>query len=129
MVQTMLRMGGMRGTVDNDKVSDEMLDWLVSLFRDTETFGNDVRYSPRPAGIAGAIDAVRHPPELLAKVTSSVHLFWGADDLFGDESSAREFAEALPNAELQLVPGAGHAPWLDEPDLAAEAVTNHLTRD
>ena len=129
MVQAMLRMGGMRSAIDNNQVSDEMLAWMVSLLRDTDTFGNDAKYGPRPAGISGPIEAVRHPAELLAKVTSPVRLFWGTDDLFGDESSAHEFAEALPNAELQLVPGAGHAPWLDEPDLAAEAVTNHLTRE
>ena len=55
-------------------------------------------------------------------MSAPVHLFWGNDDLFGGQDSAEEFARLLPQATLQMVEGAGHAPWLDEPELAAAAV-------
>jgi pimeloyl-ACP methyl ester carboxylesterase len=127
MVRAMLRPGGMRSAIDSGGFSDQLLDYVVALVRHTETFRNEGLYNPRPIGLAGPVDTVVHRPELLAKVTAPVHLFWGADDVFGGEASAREFAELLPHADLQMVPGAGHAPWLDEPELAAAAVRQHLT--
>ena len=39
-----------------------------------------------------------------------VHLFWGTDDVWAGEKSAQEFANALPNATLQMVEGAATPP-------------------
>lgn len=33
---------------------------------------------------------------------------------------------AVPNAELKLWPGVGHAPWIDHPERAAASVTEFL---
>lgn len=128
IVRAMLKSAGMRAAIETEKFSDEMLDWMVALLRYTDTFGNDSRYNPRPMTLRGPIDAVRHPVELLARVSASVHLFWGTDDIFGGHPSAEELAGALPDARLQMVQGAGHAPWLDEPELAASAVLRHLSQ-
>lgn len=125
-VRTMLKSSGMRGTIEAGKFSDELLDYLTALLRHTDTFRNEIVYGPRATTPRGRNLDVQHTPELLAKVTAPVHLFWGTDDFFGGEESAREFASLLPNAELQLVEGAGHAVWLDEPELAAAAVRTHL---
>jgi pimeloyl-ACP methyl ester carboxylesterase len=38
-------------------------------------------------------------------------------DPYIPERFAREYAEALPQAELIELPDAGHWPWLDRPDL------------
>ncbi|NNF55731.1 MAG: alpha/beta hydrolase [Acidimicrobiales bacterium] len=127
MVRAMVKSAGMRGAFENGKISDEMLLWMVALLRYTDTFGNDSTYNPRPIGLRRPTEAVRHPADLLAKVTVPVHLFWGSDDLFGGQDSAEEFAGQLPNASLQMVERAGHAPWLDEPELAAAALLGHLT--
>ncbi len=126
VVRATLKGAGMRSAIANGRFSDELLDYVVALFGHTETFRNESLYQPRPIGVSGPVDAVTHPPELLARVTVPVHLFWGTDDVFAGEESAREFADHLPDAEVQMVAGAGHAPWLDEPELAAEAVRRHL---
>ena len=33
------------------------------------------------------------------------------DDPFGGADTARQLVERMPYAELELIPGAGHAPW------------------
>lgn len=119
LVQAMLKSAGMRGAFESGRFSDEMLDWMVAQLRYTDTFGYDSLHSPRPQ--------FEHAPKLLANVDIPVHLFWGTDDIFAGEAMARELAASLPNATVQMVPGAGHAPWLDEPELAAEAVLRHLS--
>jgi len=43
-----------------------------------------------------------------------VLFLWGEDDPNGGATVARSFAPRLPNAELVLVAGAQHAPWLDD---------------
>ena len=35
----------------------------------------------------------------------------------------------IPNAELDLMPDAGHSPWLDDLDRCAAAVSDFLLRD
>lgn len=122
----MLKTAGMRGAIEGGMFSDEMTDWMRALLRHTETFRNDSLYCARPAGLRGADAAVQHTAELLASVRCPVHLFWGSDDIFGGEGSAQQFRSELTDATLQMVEGAGHAPWLDEPELAAEAVREHL---
>ncbi len=127
MAGAMLKSGGMKKAVEQGKFSEPMIDYLYALLRRTETFRNDSMYNPRPFTPRGANDDVMHSPELLSKVSLPVHLFWGTDDLFGNVESAREFAARLPNATLQLVEDAGHAPFMDEPELTAQAVRDHLT--
>ena len=126
IVQVMLKAAGMKSAFRAGKVSDEMTHWMVALLRHTDTFHNESLHNPRPANLRGPDDEVRHSPELLSRVTAPVRLIWGTDDLFGGEASAREFASLLPDAEVRMVAEAGHAPWLDELELVASSVREHL---
>lgn len=125
-VRAVLKGAGMKPTFDKGKFTDEGLDYVVALMRHTESFRNESLYTPRPVHLRGPASEIKHSAELLARVVAPVHLFWGTDDLFGGAKPARDFAAQLPNAELQMVEGAGHAPWLDEPELAAEAAQRHF---
>lgn len=126
LVRASLKTAGMKTTVNAGGFSDEMLDYMAAMMRYTETFRNETLCSPRVVTPRGIVVDAEHSAELLAKVTAPVHLFWGTDDFFGDVESAERFASMLPNVELQMVEGAGHAIWLDEPDLALAAVRKHL---
>ncbi|MCP2334961.1 alpha/beta fold hydrolase [Actinomadura rupiterrae] len=46
----------------------------------------------------------------------------GAEDVLSSEDDARAMAEALPNAELMIVPRAGHLVPVEQPDLFNQAV-------
>lgn len=41
---------------------------------------------------------------------------------------AVEIAEPLPRAELSVQPGAGHFPWLDDPDRFTATVSTFLAQ-
>ncbi len=126
MVRQMLKTAGMAGAIESGAFDERALDWMVALLGGTDTVGNEMRDAPRPANLRGPVAEVAHTPALLAQVTPPVHLFWGTDDIFGGEGPARELADALPSATVEMVPGAGHAPWFDAPDAAAAAVRAHL---
>jgi pimeloyl-ACP methyl ester carboxylesterase len=53
----------------------------------------------------------------LEQVVAPTLVVWGESDPWLPASFAERYAERLPNAEVLLVPRAGHWPWLDEPSL------------
>jgi pimeloyl-ACP methyl ester carboxylesterase len=67
-------------------------------------------------------------PALLARVTSPAYFLWGEDDPMGGAPVARRFVDQLPDAELELMSDAGHAPWMDDPDHVARRVGAFLDR-
>ena len=66
------------------------------------------------------------PSDLLAGIRAPVYFLWGTEDPLGDPEGARRFVAQLPHAQLELVPGAGHAVWMDDPDRAAATVRRFL---
>lgn len=64
--------------------------------------------------------------ERLALLQMPSLVLWGARDPYIDTAFAHAYAERLPNAELQLLPDAGHWPWLDRED-SVDVVTGFLT--
>ena len=127
IVKMALSSAGLRSAVKTGKFGPEAIDWMVSFMNDTPSMQNEMRMQPKIiTPIAGLNTEMLHSPELLARLTMPIHLFWGEDDPNGGEQTARALADLLPNATLEMVPGAGHAPWLDEPDRAAASTREFL---
>jgi 2-hydroxy-6-oxonona-2,4-dienedioate hydrolase len=120
MVKMVLRQVGLARALEAGTFSDDMVDWFVSLLRDTNTMKNDVRSSPKViTPLRGLNKRMLLPDELLERVTMPVLFLWGDEDPNGGESIARSFASRFPDAQLEVIANAGHAPWIDEPDLCA----------
>jgi pimeloyl-ACP methyl ester carboxylesterase len=60
--------------------------------------------------------------DLLPRIAVPTLLIWGALDARSPLSVAREFEEAIPDASLVTIPGAGHASQLEQPERFNEAV-------
>jgi 2-hydroxy-6-oxonona-2,4-dienedioate hydrolase len=117
MVKRALRQFGLGRAIDSGAMDDVMLDWAHALLRHTDTLANDVRSSPKVfTPIRGQNVDLHLGDEVLSKLTMPVLLLWGEDDPNGGAAVARALAPRLPNAELVIVPGAEHAPWLDDLD-------------
>ena len=50
----------------------------------------------------------------LGRIDCPALVVWGERDPYLPAEFARRYAAALPGAELDLVPGAGHWPWVDD---------------
>ena len=50
----------------------------------------------------------------LNKLTCPSLVIWGDRDIYLPTKFATAYAETLPNADLKLIEGAGHWPWLDD---------------
>lgn len=75
------------------------------------------------AGTRAAILALyRHAdPDRLARAGADLGrlacpalVLWGERDIYLPTRFARAYADALPNAELEIAAGAGHWPWIDD---------------
>ena len=128
VIKASLRQFGLGKAIDSGAFSDIMIDWVHSLFKDTETMASEMRSTPQLfTPIKGQNDAVLLTDELLSKLTMPVLFLWGENDPNGGAAVARSFAPRLPNAELVIVEGAEHAPWLDDPDTCATRTQEFLT--
>lgn len=54
-----------------------------------------------------------------------VLLVWGADDKWTPPSMGVEAQQNLPGTALELMPGCGHAPYFENPDLFVELIRKH----
>ena len=60
------------------------------------------------------------------RITAPALLLWGEHDRLVPRAYAREFADRLKDTRLEVVPGAGHAPHLEQPEATARAVQAFL---
>lgn len=129
MVRSMFKQIGLRQALAGGKVTQELIDCFVSILRDTDTMRNELRAGPRLIRpIRGFDEAIMFSPEALAAMRVPYLFIWGEEDPMGGAAEARRFAASVAGAELELVPGAGHAVWIDEPDLVATATRRFLER-
>jgi pimeloyl-ACP methyl ester carboxylesterase len=53
----------------------------------------------------------------LDKLACPALILWGDRDPYLPTKFAHDYAQALPNAEAEIVAGAGHWPWIDDPSV------------
>lgn len=121
--RAILRQIGHGASLDADRIPRSFFDWYLALQRHTDTMRND-------GELIGSVipnrAAVTLTDDLLRSVPTATLFWWGADDPFGGPDVAQAFAATMPNAELTMVPDAGHLPWIDDPAGAAAATSGFL---
>jgi pimeloyl-ACP methyl ester carboxylesterase len=60
--------------------------------------------------------------DLLRGIAAPVLLIWGDEDARSPLSVARQFEQAIPDAKLVVIPGAGHVSNLERPNEFNDAV-------
>jgi pimeloyl-ACP methyl ester carboxylesterase len=114
-----------RQVADTPAFFEALLPWLVShrFFESTtkvEWLRGFLQRNPHPQRIDGffrQFDAMRRHDTLdrLPALTCPVLVAVGEDDLIVPPRYARQIAECWPRARLEVLPGIGHAPPLEDP--------------
>lgn len=105
------------------------LDWALSMMNDTATMANEVALVQRVANWRGFRREWLFPVGGLASVRAPTLWLWGAHEPFGSVELGRSWAEQMPDARLEVIEGAGHLPWLDDPVWHAERIAAFLKGD
>lgn len=79
---------------------------------------------PAPNALRGGLEILRNADlrDELRRVHCPVLLYMGARDRLVPAATGARLAQALPHAQLQLIPGAGHAPFVSQPRAFVEAL-------
>jgi pimeloyl-ACP methyl ester carboxylesterase len=86
------------------------------------------------SGIAGDLMAMAERPDsipLLQQISCPTHIIVGELDVPTPPADARLMGDRIPHARLAVIPGAGHLPNLEQPELFNEAIRSfgsNLTR-
>lgn len=126
-ILSMLRQIGHGASLDAARIPRSFLDWKLALMRHTPTLRSDLGMVASAITLRGFAREFLLDESFLARVETPTYFLWGEDDAFGNSDVARNLVGAMPNAELELMPEAGHLPWLDDPDRAAAVVSRFLT--
>ena len=125
VVTMMLKQVGMKRAIESRKFDADMLAWSVTIMKHTDTLKSETANNPF-ISLRGQNPEVLFTDEELERVDMPVLLLWGDEDTNGGEREARLFAERLPDATLEIVNRAGHAPWIDELDYCASKTRSFL---
>jgi 2-hydroxy-6-oxonona-2,4-dienedioate hydrolase len=121
--RAILRQLGHGKSLDTGRLPQHFLDWYVELQRHTDTNRNDGEM------IANAVrerERLTLTDEILAAVRSPTLLLWGEDETFAGLEVAHYLVDRIPDARMEVIPAAGHLPWLDDPMGAARRITAFL---
>lgn len=69
------------------------------------------------------------PGPLLARIDAPVLLLWGAEDGMIPVANARDYLRALPDARLVRLPGLGHVPQEEAPEISLVPVRAFLSEE
>lgn len=115
MVRTMLGQLGLKDAIKAGRFSSEAIDWFQSLVRDTDTMRNELAIYPPMIDVRrGLVPEAEIPDSVIQAVQHPVHFLWGTADPFGGTEVAQRFTARFADADLHLIEGAGHAPWMDD---------------
>jgi haloalkane dehalogenase len=104
-------------------MSDEALDEYWKAFADdTRRQGHLELYR------SGDFEKLARYEGCLARLGLPTLIVWGAHDRFATVRMAERFRDEIPDAELQVLDGAGHFVWDDEPEQTATALVEFLAR-
>ena len=73
-----------------------------------------------------------HNPKLkgrLARINRPALVLWGESDRIVGPEYGRAYAERIPGARFQLIPAAGHYPYLEQPEAFVQAVRAFLAAE
>jgi 2-hydroxy-6-oxonona-2,4-dienedioate hydrolase len=116
--------------VDEEEFPQSFLSWSIALARHTDTMVNELANMSRMGTFRrGFSPDLTVGVDTLAAVSSPSYFLWGDQDPYGGEDTARRLVDAMPAAELEILPGGGHLCWLDDLDHAARTVHDHLFAD
>jgi len=88
---------------------------------------NETLFRPRGAGLFASESTLSYAlrPEL-GRLRAPTLLIWGERDTFGPPTLGKEMAALMPVGHCEVIPDAGHLPWLDDADLVAQHVRTFL---
>jgi len=109
-VRMTFRRIGHGASLDAGRITREDLECYLALLRYTDTMRNELAPARVFVSPVHGLRRMLLPDDLMARIESPIHFVWGENDPFGGPATGRALLNSLPNATLEVLPAAGHAP-------------------
>jgi pimeloyl-ACP methyl ester carboxylesterase len=111
-----LRELGHRRSLASGRIPSALIDWVNAWQRHTDTMKNDAAMICGLGTWLGGFEPTLDLDEAtLGSIRIPCHILVGTDDPVGAEDEAEHLTSLLPDASVEVWPGAGHLPWYDDP--------------
>jgi pimeloyl-ACP methyl ester carboxylesterase len=122
----LFRQMGHADKLADGRITEADLACYLALLRHTDTMRNE--FAPARALISPfrGLERLHLPDDVLTRVECPTLFIWGGRDPFGGTDAARALVARIPDADLALMPDAGHSPWLDDMDACVSGMTSFL---
>ena len=124
--RSILRQEGHGASLEAGRIPEAYLDWHVALMRETSTMRNERALIRATLGRGGWRREVTFERDELAQLQAPMLYVYGTNDPESTVDQVRHLVDMLPGAELQLIEGGGHLPWLDDPSQVGARVRGFL---
>jgi 2-hydroxy-6-oxonona-2,4-dienedioate hydrolase len=127
-VRMIFRSLGHGPKLDDGRLTQEDIDCYMAMLRHTDTRRNEFAPARSLVSPFRGLYRLLLGDETLSRIIAPTLFIWGDHDPFGGPDVARAFVVRVPGAELDLIPGAGHTPWIDDLERCVAAVSGFLSR-
>jgi pimeloyl-ACP methyl ester carboxylesterase len=122
----MMRDSGHGRSLDAGRIPQEFVDWMVSFQRDTSSMRAERAMVRTLVGRGGWRPGLALSESEFQSVAPALSWIVGSDDTTGTVELWNRTAARMPNAEVHVIDGAGHLPWIDDPSRVAAVIRQFL---
>lgn len=127
MIRSQLAALGHEGSLAEGRM-DDFVEWRVAFARETPSMRHERAMVRAILGRGGWRPGFIPTEAELAAIEKPLLMIFGSADPTGSVDTWRRFATRFANGELQIVEGAGHMAWWDEPATVGRLVRDFLGR-
>jgi pimeloyl-ACP methyl ester carboxylesterase len=124
--RSILRDSGHGPSLDAGRIPDAFIDWRVSVSNDTAAMRHERDMVRSIVRGDGWTPGFLFDDADLGAIETPTLMVYGTADAVGGVETWRRVVGAMPRARLEVIDGAGHMPWFDEPQRVAGLVEGFL---
>jgi pimeloyl-ACP methyl ester carboxylesterase len=127
--RSMMRDSGHGASIDAGRIPAELIDWLVAFQRDTTSMRAERDMVRTVVGRGGWQPGLTLSEADFGSVPQALSWIVGGADPIGSVDLWTRTAARIRHAEVHVIGGAGHLPWLDDPSQVGDIVRRFLAAE
>lgn len=120
------RGSGHGPSLDDGRMPEIYVDWKIAMTNNTDWRVNERAMVRALTSRVGWKPGLTFDADDLSSVAVPVLMVYGSGDPIATVDTWRDFVAQIPNGRLDVMDGAGHLPWFDDPGHVAEVLREHF---
>lgn len=120
------RRSGHGPALDNGRMPQVYVDWKVEMTNNTDWRVNEREMVRAVAGRREWKPGLTFDPDDLSSVSVPLLMIYGTGDPIATVETWQDVVAQVPNGRLDIMDGAGHLPWFDDPVHVGELLRGHF---